>query len=75
MLLPTGRRWICTPDTPDNILCLSPNHHVLFDHGRIVIDKDLSLLGVEGKLKVGPRHSLNEEHLRYRREHYLSTGD
>ena len=63
------------PDTPDNILCLCPNHHVLFDHGGTVIDKDLSLLGAEGTLKVSPRHSLNEDYLKYRREHYLSTDD
>jgi putative restriction endonuclease len=63
------------PDTPDNILCLCPNHHVLFDHGGIVIDNALSLVGADGKLKVSPRHNINEEHLRYRREHYLSTND
>ena len=48
-------------DKTNNILCLCPNHHVLFDHGGIVIDKDLSLVGAEGTLKVSPRHSLNEE--------------
>jgi putative restriction endonuclease len=61
------------PDTLDNILCLCPNHHVLFDHGGIVIDEDLSLVGAEGRLKVHPRHQINEEHLRYRREHYEAS--
>jgi putative restriction endonuclease len=28
------------PGTPDNILCLCPNHHVLFDHGEMIIDED-----------------------------------
>jgi len=57
------------PDTPDNILCLCPNHHVLFDHG-VGIGEDLSLLGAEGRLTVHPSHNINEAHLRYRREHY-----
>jgi putative restriction endonuclease len=58
------------PDTPDNSLCLCPNHHVLFDHGGITIDEDLSLLGIEGRLAVHPRYSISEEHLCHRREHY-----
>lgn len=63
------------PDTPDNLLCLCPNHHVLFDHGGLVIDEDLSLMGAEGKLNVSSRHTINVEHLRYRREHCLSAND
>jgi putative restriction endonuclease len=59
------------PDTPDNILCLCPNHHVLFDHGGTGITEDLSLIGAEGRLHVHPQHRISEEHLRYRREHYL----
>ena len=62
------------PDTPDNILCLCPNHHVLFDHGRVGIDEDLSLVGEEGRLTVHPQHRINEEHLDHRRKHY-PTGD
>lgn len=30
------------PDTSDNILCLCPNHHVLFDHGGVVVGENLS---------------------------------
>ena len=58
------------PDTPDNILCLCPNHHVLLDHGGVGIREDLSLIGVRGRLTVRPRHHLSQDHLRYRREHY-----
>jgi putative restriction endonuclease len=61
------------PDTPDNILCLCPNHHVLFDHGSITIDEDLSLVGAEGEVSVHPRHRINESHLRYRGEHYWTA--
>jgi putative restriction endonuclease len=58
------------PDTPDNILCLCPNHHVLFDHGGVGIGADLSMIGERGELTVNRQHRINEEHLRYRREHY-----
>jgi putative restriction endonuclease len=58
------------PDTADNILCLCPNHHVLFDHGGVAIDENLVLIGSEGWLDVHPRHRISEEHLRYRRQHY-----
>ncbi len=58
------------PDTPDNILCLCPNHHVLLDHGGVGIAEDLSLIGAEGKLTIHPQHRISGEHLRYRREHY-----
>ena len=62
------------PDSPHNVLCLCPNHHVLFDHGGVTIAENLSLDGVEGKLHVHPRHRISEEHLRYRRDHY-GAGD
>jgi putative restriction endonuclease len=62
------------PDTPDNILCLCPNHHVLLDHGGVGIGEDFSLAGEEGKLTVHPQHRISEEHLRYRREHYDTNG-
>jgi putative restriction endonuclease len=59
------------PDSPDNILCLCPNHHVLFDHGGVGIGEDLSLIGAEAQLQVHPRHRISDEHLQHRREHYL----
>jgi putative restriction endonuclease len=58
------------PDTADNILCLFPNHHVLLDHGGVGIGEGPSLIGVEGRLCIHPQHQINEDHLRYRREHY-----
>lgn len=59
------------PDTLDNLLCLCPNHHVLFDNGGVAIADDFSLIGMEGRLIVDPHHSINIEHVRYHREHYL----
>ncbi len=58
------------PDHLDNMLCLCPNHHVLFDHGGVGVAENLVLIGVEGRLTVNAQHKLSEMHLRYRREHY-----
>lgn len=57
------------PDTKDNILCLCPNHHVLFDLGAFTIADDLSLIGMPGG-QLHSRHHLNNDYLRYRRDHY-----
>jgi putative restriction endonuclease len=58
------------PDTPDNILCLCPNHHVLFSHGGIAIADDFTLIGSVGRLRIDFRHRINRAYLRYHREHY-----
>lgn len=58
------------PDTLDNLLCLCPNHHVLFDYGGFTIDTDLFLVGIEGKLTCKPEHPLNVAHILYHRTHY-----
>lgn len=58
------------PDTEDNILCLCPNHHVLFDNGAISIADDLSLNGDDGNvLTVYRNHHINRHHVAYHREH------
>jgi putative restriction endonuclease len=62
------------PDTPDNILCLCPSHHVLFGHGGVVVAEDLSLLGTHERLTVQFRHCVSKEHLRCRREHYRADA-
>jgi putative restriction endonuclease len=59
------------PDTIDNLLCLCPNHHVLFDYGSIAIDDDFTLRGIVGQLIVKPEHTINLEHIRYHRVHYF----
>ena len=63
------------PDTLDNLLCLCPNHHVLFDYGGVAIRDDFSLIGAEGSLEVDPRHRINKTYLRYHREHYRVGPD
>jgi len=55
------------PDEAANLLCLCPNHHVLFDYGRFQINDDFSLLGLAGKLRTAPGHNPAAAHLAYRR--------
>jgi len=60
------------PDTLDNLLCLCPNHHVLFDYGGFTINDDFTLLGIFGQLTVKPEHHISRTHLRYHRTHYYN---
>ena len=62
------------PDVVSNVLCLSPNMHVLFDLGAIGIADDLTILGRGGKLAVNPEHEISLEAIRYHREH-VYQGD
>jgi len=58
------------PDTLDNMLCLCPNHHVLFDRGAFTVLDDLSLNGLRGKLRTVPGHTINRDYIAYHHEHY-----
>lgn len=61
------------PDKANNIICLCPNHHVLFDNGGFTINDDFSLNGIEGILIVNTvKHKLNLDYIKYHREHYFS---
>lgn len=62
----------CGPDSQDNMLCLCPNHHVLFDLGAFSIADDLSLIGRDGKLTTQRGHNIRKEFLLYHREHILN---
>jgi len=57
------------PDTVPNILCLSPNMHVLFDFGAISLQDDLRVIGLTGRLNVLDEHKLSIENIAYHREH------
>ena len=63
------------PDTVENILCLSPNMHVLFDLGAITLSDNLDVIGKNVQLHVKPEHNLSLECIRYHREHIFSSGD
>ncbi len=58
------------PDILENLLCLCPNHHVLFDNGAFAIDDDLSLIGLEGSLIVSPKHKIDQKYFSYHRTHF-----
>ncbi|MFW3346596.1 YDG/SRA domain-containing protein [Aliarcobacter butzleri] len=59
------------PDKANNIICLCPNHHVLFDNGGFTINDDLTLNNIEGILTVNTnKHQLDMEYIKYHREHY-----
>lgn len=56
-------------DSTLNLLCLCPNHHVMFDKGMFFINDDFSLGGeLSGKLNVDRSHSISSENLSYHRE-------
>ena len=60
------------PDHPSNVLCLCPNHHVMFDLGGFVIRDDLELMNPQtgeliGSLYVHPKHQIELDHVRYHR--------
>lgn len=58
-------------DTPDNLLCLCPNCHVLFDNGEIVVNDNLSIVTKypnRGVLRVAEGHLISRDNLRYHRE-------
>lgn len=63
------------PDDQENILCLCPNHHVLFDSYAFTINDDFTLIGTAGRLNVRPGHNINNRYLAYRREHYSLKND
>lgn len=60
------------PDIPENVLCLCPNHHTLFDEGGIYVTDGLKVTDHQGQI-IGPltkhvRHNIGHEYLRYHRE-------
>ena len=54
------------PDTLENLLCLCPNCHVLFDEKAIWIEDNLSINGaIKGTLNTIPVHRISLDMLRY----------
>lgn len=59
------------PDTKENIICLCPNHHKMFDLGIISIDDNFNILGLENeKLTINPKHKIDLDLIKYHREHH-----
>lgn len=71
------------PDVADDILCLCPNHHVMFDDGMLAIADDGTVIerdhaGTETKrhtLTTHPNHRINPDYLAYHRRHYAMGID
>ncbi|HIG74059.1 MAG TPA: HNH endonuclease, partial [Bacteroidetes bacterium] len=61
------------PDVLANVLCLCPNHHAAFDRWVFSLADDLSLIGLDGALRVHPRHPVGREYVRYHRERALAA--
>jgi putative restriction endonuclease len=56
-------------DSLTNLICLCPNHHVMFDKGSFAISDNYDLLGAEtGQLKVHDKHKIEKVNLGYHRE-------
>ena len=56
-------------DSLANLICLCPNHHVMFDKGSFSISDNYDLLGVEsGQLKVHLKHKIEKDNLVYHRK-------
>jgi len=56
-------------DNPNNLICLCPNHHVMFDKGSFSIKNDLTLIGdLSGKLHLHHKHELQISNLEYHRK-------
>ena len=54
-------------DRPENLLCLCPNHHVMFDRGGFGIADDFSFIGIEGELHLHEDHEIDIDNARYHR--------
>jgi len=55
-------------DNTNNLICLCPNHHVMFDKGLFSISDEFNLLGdMAGKLILKEKHKLNLLNLAYHR--------
>lgn len=63
------------PDLAANVLCLCPNHHVLFDYGMLSISDDLIVTDHSsgrslGRLREASEHQIGRDYLAYHRNHH-----
>lgn len=60
------------PDDKSNLLCLCPNHHVMFDNYTFSINPtDYTLIGdMHGNLLLRDGHDINTDHFKYHNNHY-----
>ena len=58
------------PDALSNVLCLCPTHHAAFDLYAFAVADDLTLVGMDGVLRLHPDHPFDAAHLRAHRRRY-----
>lgn len=58
------------PDVRGNVLCLCPNHHVMFDYGAFTLDDDLRVTGTKSQIRIVKAHEIDLDYVRYHRDHY-----
>lgn len=66
------------PDEAENILCLCPNDHVLFDRGGIVIDENFVATYVyddRPSVQLAVKHGVGKEYLHYHRNYHRNIRD
>jgi putative restriction endonuclease len=63
------------PDVAENMLCLCPNHHVLFDQFGLAIADDFELIGYPGRLRTHPRHRIDPAHVQYHRDLFFAAAE
>lgn len=64
------------PDVRNNVLCLCPNHHVMFDAGAIYVDMAWTVRmsadrKAVGELRRHARHPVDAAQLAYHRSHHV----
>jgi len=60
------------PDLIENLLCLCPNHHLMFDKGVFFVNEDMSLDGISGRLQNHKSHRISSGFLKYHRGMFKS---
>jgi len=61
------------PDLIENLLCLCPNHHLMFDKGVFFVNEDMSLDGISGRLQLHKNHTVESEYFAYHREMFKKS--
>jgi putative restriction endonuclease len=55
------------PDLIENLLCLCPNHHLMFDKGVFFVNEDMTLDGINGRVHLHKNHRAASEFFAYHR--------
>jgi len=63
------------PDTIDNVLCLCPNHHVLFDSHAIHISNELTVVESGERISIHTDHNISIDNLNYHRSLSMGLND